>query len=105
MITVSLRNILSNAIKYSRNGGKVTIRVLKHDSKTVVEIIDNGIGMSEKTNSQLFKYNKLHRKSGTQGETSSGMGLMLAKEFLDKNNALVTVESDIGKGTKFSITI
>lgn len=105
MITVSLRNILSNAIKYSQSGGILTIRVMKPESKTIVEIIDTGIGMDEKSISKLFKYDKSHRKSGTLGESSSGIGLMLTKEFLDKHNALVAVDSSIGKGTTFSITI
>lgn len=105
MIKVSINNILSNAIKYSQNGGLVTIRLMRQESKTVVEIIDAGIGMDKNTASKLFNYDESHSKSGTQGESSSGIGLMLTKEFLDKNNAVVTVDSEIGKGTKFSITI
>lgn len=105
MIKVSLNNILSNAIKYSQTAGLITIRLKKQESKTVIEIIDAGIGMDKKTASKLFNYNESHSKSGTQGESSSGIGLMLTKEFLDKNNAKVTVDSEIGKGTKFSITI
>ncbi len=105
MIKVSINNILSNAIKYSQNGGLIIIRLIKRASKTVVEIIDAGIGMDKNTASKLFNYDESHSKSGTQGESSSGIGLMLTKEFLDKNNAVVTVDSEIGKGTKFSITI
>ncbi|MDY0202314.1 MAG: GAF domain-containing sensor histidine kinase [Bacteroidales bacterium] len=105
MIKVGLNNILSNAIKYSQNGGLITIRLKKQESKTVIEIIDAGIGMDKDTASKLFNYNESHSKSGTQGESSSGIGLMLTKEFLDKNNAKVTVDSEIGKGTKFRITI
>ncbi len=105
MIKVGLNNILSNAIKYSQNEGLVTIRLMDQGNKTVIEIIDSGIGMDKNTASKLFNYNESHSKSGTQGESSSGIGLMLTKEFLDKNNAVVTVDSGIGKGTKFRITI
>ncbi|MDD2548786.1 MAG: GAF domain-containing sensor histidine kinase [Bacteroidales bacterium] len=105
MFKVGLNNILSNAIKYSQVGGLITIRLIKKKHKTVVEIIDNGIGMDKNTANKLFNYNKSHSKSGTHGESSSGIGLMLTKEFLDKNNAVVTVDSKIGEGTKFRITI
>ena len=105
MITVSLRNILSNAIKYTPNGGLITIRVTRLEKKHIIEIIDTGVGMNKKSLSKIFSYDKTHQKSGTQGESSSGIGLLLTKEFFDKNKAVVNVESKINKGTKFSISI
>ena len=61
--------------------------------------------MNKKSLSKIFSYDKTHQKSGTQGESSSGIGLLLTKEFFDKNKAVVNVESKINKGTKFSISI
>lgn len=105
MMTTSLRNILSNAIKYTQNGGLITVRVSLADQHCNIEIEDTGVGMDESTLSRLFSYYKLHGKQGTKGESSAGIGLMLTKEFLDKNNATVEIESEVGKGTRFRITI
>lgn len=105
MMTVVIRNILSNAVKYTENKGTITIRVLQSDKHLTIEIEDTGIGMDKSLADQLFSYNKSHRTQGTIGESSAGIGLMLAKEFADKNNAEITVESEVGKGTKFKITI
>jgi len=105
MIETSFRNILSNAVKYTDTGGEIFIRVNSKDGKNVVEIEDTGIGMSKSTASNLFNYNKDHKKEGTSGEGSAGIGLLLMKEFLDKNGAIVHVESEIDKGTTFTIQI
>lgn len=105
MITVCLRNILSNAIKYTPSKGIITVRVEKLKDQHFIEIIDTGIGMSEDAVRKLFSYDTKHRKSGTRGESSSGIGLMLTKEFLDKHNAKVTVSSKINEGTRVGIVI
>lgn len=105
MIISSLRNIISNAIKYNTANGKISIRLISQGKKTCIEIEDNGVGMNQKSVDKLFTYDKSHKKQGTYGESSAGIGLMITKDFLDKNNATVKVESEIGKGTKFTITI
>jgi signal transduction histidine kinase len=105
MMETSLRNILSNAIKYTKQEGEIFIRVQSRGDKNIIVIEDTGIGMSKKTLSNLFSYDEKHRNSGTNGETSAGIGLLLVKEFLDKNGATVNIESEIGKGTKFEIEV
>jgi signal transduction histidine kinase len=105
MIRTSLRNIFSNATKYTENNGKIFIRVLSENDKTIIEIEDTGIGMHKNILQKLFTYSEDHSKEGTEGESSSGVGLFLTKDFLDKNGATVNVTSEIGKGTKFRVKI
>lgn len=105
MILASLRNIISNAIKYTQKGGEIQIRLLRSKTKHLIEIEDTGIGMNPQELKRLFEYNTTHKKEGTGGESSTGIGLMITKDFLDMNNAKVQVESSLGKGTIFKITI
>jgi len=105
MLETSLRNILSNAIKYTDSEGKIYIRVYFRDGKNIIEIEDTGVGMNKDTVSNLFSYDESHKEKGTFDESSTGIGLLLIKEFLDKNGATVNIESEIGKGTKFEIRI
>jgi len=103
MIKVSLRNILSNAVKYTEKGGRIMLTVHQNKNRQTIEIEDTGIGMEKKLLENLFSYNNQYSKKGTDGEDSAGIGLMLTKDFLDKNNARAEIESTPGKGTRFSI--
>ena len=103
MIKVSLRNILSNAVKYTEKGGRIMLTVHQNKNRQTIKIEDTGIGMEKKLLENLFSYNNQHSKKGTDGEDSAGIGLMLTKDFLDKNNARAEIESTPGKGTRFSI--
>ena len=104
MFTVSLRNIVSNAIKFTGSGGKIFIRIYRQDNSHTIEVEDTGAGMDKKTVNNLFIHPNIGNK-GTRGEESAGIGLMITKEFLDKNNASVNVESEPGKGTLFSVRL
>ncbi|WP_109851215.1 CHASE domain-containing protein [Aquimarina sp. AU58] len=105
MILASLRNIISNAIKYTQKEGEIQVRLHQSKTKHLIEIEDTGIGMNPDELNRLFEYNKTHKKEGTGGESSTGIGLLITKDFLDMNNAKVHVESTLGKGTTFKITI
>lgn len=105
MLYSSLRNILSNAIKFNKPQGQIFIRINKKNDQTIIEIEDTGIGMNENILSNLFQFNLNSQKQGTQGEPCSGVGLYLVKDFLSKNNAQINVDSTPGKGTRFTITI
>ena len=105
MLTTILRNILSNAIKYTGKGGKITLRITQLDGRHVIDIEDTGIGMNKSSLDFLFSYDKAHNELGTSGESSAGVGLMLTKDFLNKISALIDVESKPGKGTRFKITL
>lgn len=103
MLDSAMRNIFSNAVKYTKNRGTIKVAVYKEKGNVVVTIADNGIGMDAETLGNLFHYNDNSAKHGTAGEKSAGIGLILAKDFLDKNDAVVTVDSNVGVGTVFTI--
>jgi PAS domain S-box-containing protein len=101
-----IRNLVSNAIKFTPVGGKVIVTAyLKSDQSTVVKISDSGIGMTPVLKNKLFQLNEMTSRTGTEGEPSTGLGLLLCKEFIDKHGGTIWVESEVGKGSTFSITI
>ncbi|MFO8234609.1 MAG: GAF domain-containing sensor histidine kinase [Bacteroidales bacterium] len=104
MLATSLRNIISNAIKFTDPKGKIFIRVFEKDEQTVIEIEDTGIGMDKESVNKLFTYIQ-SKQDEDNNQGGSGLGLLLSKEFLDKNNATVYVFSEKGQGTKFIIRI
>jgi c-di-GMP phosphodiesterase len=103
MVMVILHNILSNAIKYTHLNGKISIKIYYAHNHYITEIEDTGIGMEKSSVENLFHYDISHKSKGTNGESSAGIGLMLVKEFLDKNKATIEVESQVGVGSKFKI--
>jgi signal transduction histidine kinase len=105
MLTSSMRNILSNAVKYNKKGGKIFLRVNSVGEKIRIEIEDTGVGMTKNALKGLFNYDKTHKAEGKDNHAGAGIGLMITKDFLDKNGAVVKVESKIEKGTRFIITI
>lgn len=106
MIDIVVRNLLSNAVKFSNEGGIITIGVNKKDDKLLeVFVKDTGIGMSPEEKDKLFKIEEKVGKIGTAGEDSTGLGLLLVKEFVEKNGGTIYLESEIGKGSNFYFTI
>jgi len=105
MINSAFRNIISNAVKYNKKGGKLIIKVFKREEKIIVSIEDTGIGMDERMIKNLFTYSENHQEEGTIGESSTGLGLLLTKEFLEKNDILVNISSKLGIGSKFELVI
>ncbi len=104
MIKVILRNIVSNAIKFNSKNGEIIIKISQNNDKHEISVTDTGVGMSSEAVEALFK-NYEHTSTGTLGETGSGIGLILSKEFADKLNAKITVTSKIAQGTTFTVTI
>ena len=103
MLQTIIRNLSGNSIKFTNEGGLIVINS-KEDEKNVTVIVeDNGVGMTKETISQLMLVNKNRSTNGTQGETGTGMGLLICKEFIDKHHGNVNVESEVGKGSKFFI--
>ena len=105
MVHTIVRNLISNAIKYTNNGGFVNItgRVEPHWVEIFIE--DNGIGIEQKNIQKLFRIDESYTTPGTQREKGTGLGLVLCKEFIDKNGGAIKVESRPGKGTTFSFTL
>ena len=106
MIGTVLRNLLSNAIKFTRKDGKVIIKTERTNNGTVeISVEDNGVGIAEKNVKRLFKIEEKVSSQGTDGEASTGLGLLLCKEFIEMNGGKILVESKEGKGSKFSFTL
>ena len=101
-----IRNLISNAIKFTTQGGKVKVTVhSKEDHSTEIKISDSGIGISPGLISRLFQINEKTSRPGTEGEPSTGLGLLLCKEFIEKHGGKIWVESEVGLGSTFSFSI
>lgn len=106
MVQTIVRNILSNAIKFTHRGGVVIIKTALIDqNKAIIRIIDNGIGIEKSQITKIFDISNSHHTRGTENEQSTGLGLMLVKDFIEKNNGTLTIESEKDKGTIVSFTL
>ena len=105
MMDTVVRNLLSNAIKFTPRGGAVN--VMAHESGDMIEVFvsDTGIGISEENIGKLFRIDVKLSTRGTDDEGGSGLGLILCKEFIEKNKGHIRVESRQGKGTTFHFTV
>jgi signal transduction histidine kinase/ligand-binding sensor domain-containing protein len=107
MIETVIRNLLSNAIKFSLPDGKITIEFDPsfRAGFILIKISDTGIGIPEDKLESLFRIDRSYTSEGTAGETGSGLGLILCREFVEKNNGELRVESKVGVGSTFSFTL
>lgn len=105
MMDTVIRNLLSNAIKFTHQGGGVKVTGENSRDKSVIRIIDNGVGIPKEKISHLFKLDRQFRSKGTADEKGTGLGLLLVKEFIEKNNGLLEVKSEPGKGSTFKFTL
>jgi PAS domain S-box-containing protein len=111
MVKTILRNLLSNAIKYSKRKGNIRIMERSfsdpESGKDMVEILvrDEGIGISQEVLVQLFRIDRIIKTSGTENETGTGLGLLLCKELVERNQGRITAESKSGEGSIFSFTL
>lgn len=105
MIETVLRNLINNAIKFTPEHGKITISAMQTDNQVEVKITDTGIGIAEEEVITLFKIDSTIKRKGTHNEDGSGLGLILCKEFIQKHNGAIGVESTIGKGSSFYFTL
>ena len=99
------RNLLSNSIKFSYPQNKVKIQSSPLDDKIQISISDKGVGIPADKISQLFRLDKNFSTKGTNKETGTGLGLILCKEFVEKNGGEIEVESEVGKGSTFKFTL
>lgn len=105
MIKTVLRNLISNGIKFTNSGGKVSVLLKSIDGNKEITVEDTGVGIKEETKEKLFSIENVSTSDGTHGEKGTGLGLILCKEFVEKNGGTIRVESEIGKGSKFIFTI
>ncbi len=105
MLHSVLRNLLSNAIKFSNSGDTIHITYKQDVSQTVISVSDSGIGISETNIKRLFHIEDNYHINGTKGEKGSGLGLIICKEFVEKHDGRIWVESEPGKGSTFHFSI
>jgi signal transduction histidine kinase/ligand-binding sensor domain-containing protein len=104
MINTVARNLLSNALKYTPPEGEITVSAESKNGVVTVHIADTGIGMNEEEMRQLFNLNKKSR-NGTQGEKGTGLGLIICKEFIERNSGKIWVTPNQPKGTVFHFSL
>jgi len=109
MFSTIIRNLISNGIKYTYHGGTIEInsQSVKENNQHFIEISvkDNGIGIPSEIQDKLFSISENISTEGTENETGTGLGLILCKEFVQKHSGKIWVESEVGKGSKFTFTI
>lgn len=104
-LSVIIRNLVSNGIKYTEKGGDVTLSAYQINENTVFKVSDTGIGMGTGILGRLFKIENGFTTEGTNHEAGTGLGLIICKEFIECNGGTIGVESSIGKGTTFTVTL
>ncbi|MEI7501519.1 MAG: PAS domain S-box protein [Bacteroidota bacterium] len=106
MFEASIRNLISNAVKFTNHGGKITILAKPvADNFIEISVSDTGIGMNNDLIRDLFRLDVQTSRKGTDGEPSTGLGLIICKDFIEKNGGDLWVESEEGKGSTFYFTL
>ena len=105
MINTVLRNFISNAIKFTHPGGRITILAVDKQNELIVSVSDSGVGIPESRTDKLFSIDKSYSTPGTQNEKGTGLGLILCQEFIKIHNGKIWVESKVGTGSTFYFSI
>jgi len=105
MLKAILRNLISNAIKFTKVGGKIEISAIHTNSLSTINVSDNGVGIEQGLLEKLFSFTPNKSRKGTTEETGTGLGLLLCKEFVDKHGGKIWADSIVGKGTTVSFSI
>ena len=105
MAKTALRNLLSNAVKFSYDGSEVEVVIKEESERVVIDVIDQGAGISEEKQKDFFKADTHFTSFGTGNEEGSGLGLLLCNEFVKRNGGELWFKSEEGKGSVFSFYI
>lgn len=105
MITLVLRNLVSNGIKFTQPGGIINVESEKSENEMTISVTDNGVGISKEILKHLFQIDKNHSSKGTYNETGTALGLLLCKDFVEMHGGKIWAESELDKGSKFIFTI
>lgn len=105
LITTIVRNLISNAVKYSHSGARVQVTISQTDNMACVEVLDNGIGISRRNLAKIFCLDNDNRHPGTKDEPGSGLGLILSHGIADLICAKLSAESKLNKGSKFKLCV
>src|SRR5690606_23395941 len=104
-VNLVLRNLMTNAIKFTNDGGEVVVEAKDLEKEWLVSVRDNGVGMNDEVLKILFDKTAPYTTRGTANEKGTGLGLILCKEFVEKNGGRISVKSIPGKGSTFSFTV
>jgi two-component system, sensor histidine kinase and response regulator len=104
-VSTIMRNLVSNALKYSATGGVVTVRATPGPAQVEWSVADGGVGMPAQTLAELFRPDVYATTRGTANEAGTGLGLKLCKQFAERNNGVIRVASEEGKGTTVTVTL
>ena len=105
MISTVLRNLISNAIKFTQTGGEIIISTKEDQKELTVSVCDNGVGIPKAYIKKIFRIDEDYSTSGTNKEKGTGLGLILCKEFVEKHEGNIWAESEEGKGSTFYFTL
>jgi signal transduction histidine kinase len=105
MLKTVLRNLVSNAIKFTNRGGTINISAEENPGIVIISVSDNGIGIPPENLTKLFDISEVLTTKGTASEPGTGLGLLLCKEFVEKHRGKIWVESEVGKGSNFKFTL
>ncbi len=105
IINLVLRNLILNAVKFTESGGRIWITAKEEAKEIIVSVSDNGIGIKPEVRDLLFEKTSGYSTRGTANEKGTGLGLILCKEFVEKNGGRIWLESELGKGTTFYFTL
>ncbi len=105
MLNTVMRNLLSNAVKFTPQGGSITVGYHVHRKECIFSVKDSGIGIDEDKMATLFDLGHTYIRTGTASEKGSGLGLVLCKDFVERNNGRIWVESVAGEGTTFYFSV
>ncbi len=105
MLKTILRNLVSNAIKYTNEGGKIVINANINQDVATISVTDDGVGLSKEDQDKLWDISKSFTTYGTANEKGTGLGLLLCKELVEKHDGKIWVESETGKGSCFRFTL
>jgi signal transduction histidine kinase len=105
MVSTVMLNLVSNAVKFTQQNGEINIKSLLKNNHVEVMVSDSGVGISQDNLGKLFKLDEKIQTEGTEKEKGTGLGLILCKEFVEKNKGKIWVESEEGKGSKFYFSL
>jgi len=104
-IDTVLRNLISNSIKFTPEGGQIKLGFKQENEEIILSIVDNGVGMTEEVMQKIFRIDTKHSTKGTKDEKGTGLGLILCKDFIEKNGGKIWVKSEIDKGSAFYFSL
>jgi signal transduction histidine kinase len=105
MFDTIVRNLVSNAIKFSHRDGKILISAIETDLETQISVIDQGIGIKSERQAALFEIDKRSVTSGTEDEPGTGFGLILCNDFINKHQGKIWLKSTLGSGSIFTFSL